>query len=55
MQSMLRQGPINLVSISIECLFFGFAKQEDLKSHLNTWLVGGLGVRQWDWQQKIRK
>jgi hypothetical protein len=21
----------------------------------NTWLIGGLGVRKWDWQQKIRK
>jgi hypothetical protein len=46
---------INLVSISIECLFFGFAKQEDLTSHLNTWLVGGLGVWQRYWQEKIRK
>jgi hypothetical protein len=49
------RGPINLLSVSIEFHFFGFAKQEDATSHLNTWLVGGLGVDQWDWQQKIRK
>jgi hypothetical protein len=49
------KGPINLLSISIECHFFGFAKQEDMTSHLNTWLEGGLGVWQWDWQQRIRK
>jgi len=42
----VREGPINLLSISVECLFFGFAKQEDLTSHLNTCLVGGLGVCQ---------
>jgi hypothetical protein len=35
------KGPKNLLSISVECHFFGFAKQEDLTSHLNTWLVGG--------------
>ena len=50
-----RKGPINLLSISIECYFFGFAKQEDMMSHLNTWLAGSLGVCQWDWQQKIWK
>ena len=49
MISNLQMGPLNLLSISIECHFFGFAKQEDMMSHLNTWLVGGLGVRQWDW------
>jgi hypothetical protein len=47
------------LSISVECsstfLFFGFSKQEEgeiMTSHLSRWLVGGLGVSQWDWQQK---
>jgi hypothetical protein len=35
--------------------FFVFAKQEDLTSHLKTWFIGGLGVCQWDCQQKIIK
>jgi hypothetical protein len=48
-----RKGPINLRSISVECHFFGFAKKEDMMSQI--WLVGGLGAREWDWQQKIRK
>jgi hypothetical protein len=53
-----QKGRIKLLSISMECHFFGFAKQEKweiMMSHLNRWLVGGLGVRQWDWQQKLRK
>jgi hypothetical protein len=52
----------NLLSISLECsstfLSFGFAKQEELEimtSHMKRWLVGSLGVSQWDWKQKIIK
>jgi len=40
-----RKGLINLLSISVECHFFGFAKQEDMTSHLNTCLVGGLDTQ----------
>ena len=49
------KGPTNLLSISVECHFFSFDKQEEweiMTPHLNRWLVGGLGVCQWDWQQK---
>jgi len=51
------KGPPNLLSISIECHFFSYDKQEEweiMTSHLNRWLVGGLGVHPLDWQQKIR-
>ena len=45
------EGPVNLLLIFIECssifLFLSFAKQEEweiMRSNLNTWLVGCLGV-----------
>ena len=41
------KGLTNVLSISVECHFFSFAKQEEweiMTSHLNRWLVGGLGV-----------
>ena len=48
------KGRITLLSISI-WMTISLALPSKKTWGYTSWLVGGLGVHQWDWQQKIRK